>query len=110
MPGNRSFGPLGNAGTGKISMTVDEFESIRLIDLNGLMQEECAEQMGVSRTTAQAIYNSARSKLAECLVGGMELYIEGGSYVLCDGEAAGHDCGHCRRRRYHEENSGDESI
>jgi predicted DNA-binding protein (UPF0251 family) len=88
-----------------IVMTVDEFETIRLIDLEGLSQEECAGRMAVARTTAQAIYNSARVKLAECLVRGMELSISGGNYILCDDEPCGCGCGHCHKKRCY---AGDE--
>lgn len=110
MPGNRSFGPLDNRTEAcpGIIMTVDEYEAVRLIDYGGLTQEECAGQMGVSRTTAQAIYCSARSKLAESLVGGRELYIAGGSYVLCESGESGCDCGHCQRKRHKKASSGDE--
>lgn len=103
MPGNRSFGPLGsdNAESKVVTMSVDEFEAIRLIDLERLSQEECAERMNVARTTAQAIYNSARIKLAEVLVNGMRLSISGGDYVLCTGEHSGCGCGHCRKKRCH---------
>lgn len=80
-------------------MTLDEFEAIRLIDLEGLNQEECAELMGVARTTAQAIYNSARSKLAECLVNGAELSVSGGDVVLCE-EARGCEGGCCHKRKH----------
>jgi predicted DNA-binding protein (UPF0251 family) len=81
------FGPIGYK-TGKedfVKMTVDEFETIRLIDLEGLTQEECAGQMNVARTTVQAIYNEARKKIADSLVNGKILWIEGGEYRLCDG-------------------------
>jgi len=102
MPGCGRFGPKDRAGAEHpvVTMTLDEYESIRLIDLLGMTQEQCAEQMNVARTTAQAIYNSARVKLAECLVNQKELKIEGGDYVLCDGKTEDCGCGHgcCRRR------------
>jgi predicted DNA-binding protein (UPF0251 family) len=51
-------------------MTIDEYETIRLIDLEKLTQEECATQMNISRTTVQGIYDVARKKIAESLVNG----------------------------------------
>jgi len=97
MPGCRRFGPLETqVMQSAISMTVDEFEAIRLIDLLGLTQEECAGHMAVARTTAQAIYNSARAKLAEVLVHGRELLISGGDIVLCEG--VDRDCHRCCHR------------
>lgn len=101
MPGSQDFGPLGVDGNDRkvVVMTVDEFEAIRLIDLEGLSQEQCSERMGVARTTAQAIYNSARVKLAECLVNGRILTISGGDYVLCDGDTVGCGCSHCPKKR-----------
>ena len=79
-------------------MTVDEFEAIRLIDLEGFTQEESAEQMNIARTTVQAIYSGARRKLAESLIEAKVLLIEGGEYRLCDG--SGNGCGRgCRARR-----------
>jgi predicted DNA-binding protein (UPF0251 family) len=106
MPGSRSFGPLDARGDGHrvVAMTVDEFETIRLIDLEGFSQEQCAESMGVARTTVQAIYASARVKLAGCLVNGLELSIGGGDYVFCGEDARGSGRCHCHKRRCH---SGD---
>jgi predicted DNA-binding protein (UPF0251 family) len=80
-------------------MTVDEYETIRLIDLEGFTQEECANKMGVGRTTVQGIYSRARKKIAESLVNGKVLLIEGGEYRLCEGMGTG--CGRgCHRHRH----------
>ncbi len=101
LPESNRFGPLdypaGDSST--VNMTVDEYETIRLIDLANLTQEECANQMNVSRTTVQGIYDEARKKLAESLVNGKILRIEGGEYKLCDGRRNGCGRGVCRRNR-----------
>ncbi len=99
LPNNNKYGPLGSgkAGAERVNMTVDEYEAIRLIDLEGLNQAECATQMNVARTTVQGIYIEARRKLAESLVNGKILIIEGGEYKLCGDDENG--CGStCRRR------------
>lgn len=86
LPKNSQFGPTNFSvnSDSYIKMTVDEYETIRLIDLEGFTQEECANQMNVARTTIQAIYNRARKKLADSLVNGKMLKIEGGEYKLCE--------------------------
>jgi predicted DNA-binding protein (UPF0251 family) len=86
MPGVTKFGPLGvqNHSNGIIQMTVDEYETIRLIDHVGYNQEQCAKQMNVARTTVQGIYNVARKKIAASIVEGKTLLISGGEYQLCD--------------------------
>ena len=90
LPGCCRFGPQEPDHTPEtLTMTLDEYEALRLIDLESLSQEECADRMGVARTTAQAIYNSARRKLADCLVNQKELHIEGGHYRLCGGGLPG---------------------
>lgn len=93
LPGNNRFGPLDSPADAKnhVVMTVDEYEAIRLIDLEGFTQEECAGQMNVARSTVQGIYVEARKKLAESLVNGKVLLIEGGEYQLC--EELGNGCG-----------------
>lgn len=59
-------------------MSLDEFEALRLADLEGLYQEQAAEQMGVSRATFGRIVVAARHKVAQTLVHGRALRIEGG--------------------------------
>lgn len=79
------FRPEGvKTGGEAVVMSLEEYETIRLIDLQELTQEECAGQMQVARTTVQAVYNSARKKLAECLVNARVLEIGGGNYTLCE--------------------------
>ena len=82
-----------------VVLTVDEFETIRLIDNKGLSQEECSTYMEVARTTVQQIYNNARCKLAQALVEGRPFKIEGGDYHLCDGESGTCAHGGCWRKR-----------
>lgn len=68
-----------------VILTMDEYETILLIDREGLTQEQCSRRMQVARTTVQRIYDSARKKLADALVDGLPLKIEGGEYRLCRG-------------------------
>lgn len=79
------FLPQGGSDGESVVLTVDEFETVRLIDREGLSQEECGIQLGVGRTTAQKIYETARKKIAEALVMGRTLKIEGGRIDLCQG-------------------------
>lgn len=102
LPDSSRFGPLDSPvdAANAVNMTVDEYETIRLIDLDGFTQEECANQMNISRTTVQGIYDKARRKIAESLVDAKVLWIEGGEYQLCDGRGSGCGRSGCRRHRY----------
>ncbi|MBN1786929.1 MAG: DUF134 domain-containing protein [Sedimentisphaerales bacterium] len=57
---------------------LDEFETIRLLDYEGLDQEKVAQLMGVSRPTVTRVYASARKKIAQALTEGKAISIEGG--------------------------------
>ena len=101
LPINNEFGPRNcNFSDDEIiNMTVDEYETIRLIDYKNLNQEECGSYMKIARTTVQQIYTEARKKLAISLVEGKVLRIFGGEYTLCDGNAEVCGCGYCRRNK-----------
>lgn len=74
-----TFQPDGISNGEEIILTVDEYETIRLIDFKHLNQSAAAEKMNVARTTVTAIYERARSKLADVLINGKQLKIEGGN-------------------------------
>lgn len=92
-----------------MTMTLDEYEVIRLIDLEGLTQEQCAEQMEVARTTVQAIYAGARKVLAQCIVQGHPLQIEGGNVRICEHHNTSCGKGCCRWRNSQSEKDGFEN-
>lgn len=102
LPESSQFGPLDARAErdSPVAMSVDEYEAISLIDLENLTQEECALQMRVARTTVQRIYSDARRKVAESLVHGRILKIEGGDYQICDGSEEACRRGNCHRRRH----------
>ena len=79
MPEYITFSPDGIPNGEEVTLTVDEFETIRLIDLEHLNQSEASERMNVARTTVTAIYERARVKLADALLNGKRLQIEGGN-------------------------------
>jgi len=84
LPGAGFFRPVGipaNVLQG-VCLSVEEVESIRLKDLEGLEQEECAQRMHISRPTFHRILESARGKLADALINGKAIQIEGGNFSL----------------------------
>lgn len=71
-PQTLAFAPEEASQTAQpVILTVEEYETIRLIDKEGLSQEQCGELMQVARTTVQQIYANARRKLADVLVYGL---------------------------------------
>ncbi|MCK4330491.1 DUF134 domain-containing protein [candidate division WOR-3 bacterium] len=76
-----------------VTLTIGEFEAIRLSDLIGLHHEEAASRMRVSRQTFGRILNEAHRKVAECFVYGKALKIEGGNYVIVQRCLECYNCG-----------------
>lgn len=120
MPTKRFFGPLKEAinctnpentlenGTefvspnGYVFLTLEEYETIRLIDKLGFTQAECSKNMQIARTSVQQIYTDARKKLAAMIIDGKKLKIAGGKYQLCVEKSSDcilnpNACGRCRK-------------
>jgi predicted DNA-binding protein (UPF0251 family) len=66
----------------RVSLAVEELEAVRLKDLEGLEQEKAAATMRVSQPTFHRILESAHGKIADALVQGKAIKIEGGEYVV----------------------------
>jgi predicted DNA-binding protein (UPF0251 family) len=77
----------------EIVLTVDEFEAIRLKDVDGLEQEQSAQRMNISQPTFHRLYLEARRKIADVIVNGKALKIEGGTYEINPQQG--------RKRRYY---------
>lgn len=89
------FKPAGKrlADSEIINLTFDEFEAVRLADLEGLYQEEAARMMNVSRQTFGRILQQTHQKIADSLVNGKAIKIEGGNYVTGERVFFCHQCG-----------------
>jgi len=83
-PGITYFKPAGisAAGLNQVVLTVDEFEAVRLKDFEGMDQIEAAKKMNISQPTFNRLLTSARKKLADALVNGKAIRIEGGTYKM----------------------------
>jgi predicted DNA-binding protein (UPF0251 family) len=65
----------------EVVLTLDELESLRLADLNGLYQAQAADEMRISRPTFSRVIEQARRKVADALIHGKALRLEGGAVV-----------------------------
>lgn len=66
----------------EVVVSVEEFEAVRLKDLDGLDQEDCAKKMNISQPTFHRLILSARKKIAEAIVKGKAIKITGGNFRL----------------------------
>lgn len=94
VPSILNFIPSKNEAEGpRNTLKMEELEAIRLKDLEGLEQGECAEKMEVSRPTFQRILFSAREKIADSLVHGKAINVEGGNFTRNICPVKCRDCG-----------------
>jgi predicted DNA-binding protein (UPF0251 family) len=66
----------------EVRLSIEEAEAIRLKDVEGLEQDDCAQKMSVSRSTFARILLPARQKMADALLNGKAIRIEGGNYEM----------------------------
>ena len=78
----------------EINLTIDEFEAIRLADLEGMYQEDAAKKMNISRQTFGNIIESAHKKIADSIVNAKALKIEGGVVKMIERSFICYDCKH----------------
>ena len=83
----------------EVILTFEELEALRLADLEGLYQEQAAEKMKVSRQTFGRIVSEAHAKVAQALIQGKALRIEGGNYCLPRDKQADGERGRQTKRR-----------
>ncbi len=81
LPCCQKFIAEGQPNQNPLVLGIEELEAIRLKDMCGLDQFECASQMGLSRPTFQRLLQTARSKMASALVEGRTIIIRGGNYI-----------------------------
>jgi uncharacterized protein len=84
IPGVTYFKPAGisTKAMEEIQLSLEEVEALRLKDLEGLEQEQGAEKMNVSRPTFQRILSLARNKVADAILNGKAIRIEGGNFEI----------------------------
>jgi len=81
----------------EVQITIDEYEALRLSDLMDMPYEEAADSMGVSRATFGRIVRRARKTVADALINGKAIIIQGGSYRIID-ENRIFICNHCNNK------------
>ena len=92
----REFKPVGIASrfAEQAILTLDEYEAFRLADYIGMSHEEAADQMEVSRSTFTRLIERTRKKIAELIIQGKVLTIEGGQIHFRNNIIRCHDCGY----------------
>ncbi len=103
MENRLTFIPESESNVTPVKVTVEEYETIRLIDFEGLSQLKCAAMMEVSRSTVQSIYDSARYKISNALMDRRPLIVGGGHYQLCNHAKSVEHC--IKNKRFNDQES-----
>jgi len=100
MPDKNYFKPRGipTVALEEIVLNLDEFEAIRLADYEELYQEDAAVKMNISRQTFGRIIEAAHKKIADVLINGKALRIEGGEVALNEKKPCGHGKGRTAKK------------
>lgn len=93
------FKPIGIRGKNleRVFLSIDEYEAIRLADKLGLSHEDAAQKMEISRSTFSRLILKARQKIADFLINGKALSIEGGKFYFRNNLFKCNDCGNLFR-------------
>ena len=99
-PRYRSFKPAGvpRRALERVHLTVDEYEAVRLADHEGYEHLAASQRMGISRSTFTRLIAAARGKVAEALIDGKEILVEGGNVDFIETLHRCRECGEMRRR------------
>lgn len=107
-PSVTRFLPQGAEYQESVTIGYDEYEVIRLLDHARMTQQECAQKMHISRPTVTRMYDNARRKVADALVNGKQIVINGGDVLVC--AAMKPECANepncCHRRAKNQERLG----
>jgi len=95
-PGSDYFKPRGIPldALEAVILHLDEFEAMRLADLEGMYQEDAAKKMKVSRQTFGNIVDSAHKKIADAIINSKAIKIEGGEVKMMERKFVCYDCKH----------------
>ena len=103
-PLHTEFKPVGTKGQTLevIDLTLDEFESLRLADQMGMSHAEAADEMEISRSTFTRLIEAARKKLADFIIHGKLLSINGGNIHFRNNIIKCQSCGHMFKINFNE--------
>ena len=94
-PNFKNFKPSGisRSHLKSLTITVDEYEALRLADYEGLEHLQASEMMDISRPTFTRLIEKARNKIARAIIEGMEIVVEGGNIEFQNTLCRCRDCG-----------------